>query len=151
MATPHVSGLVALLLQQARQRGITLTPAEIKDVLQSSSIVLPPSLPGQPDVDIYQQGAGLIRIDHALETNIIFNSSEISFGTVPFPTSTIRRTFQVMNLGTTTMSVRLSYEMRDVQTPLSQFDTGATFNSLVSLDQNNLTIAAGNSASKTSS
>ena len=149
MATPHVSGLVALLLQQARQRGITLTPAEIKDVLQSSSIVLPPSLPGQPDVDIYQQGAGLIRIDHALETNIIFNSSEISFGTVPFPTSTIRRTFQVMNLGTTTMSVRLSYEMRDVQTPLSQFDTGATFNSLVSLDQNNLTIAAGNSASVT--
>ena len=149
MATPHVSGSVALLLQQARQRGITLTPAEIKDVLQSSSIVLPPSRPGQPDVDIYQQGAGLIRIDHALEASVIFNSSEISFGNVPFTTPSLQRTFQVMNLGTTTMSVSLSYQMRDVPTTLSIFDTGATFNGLVSLDQNKVTIAAGSSASVT--
>jgi len=149
MATPHVSGSVALLFQQARQRGITLTPEEIKDVLQSSSIVLPPSLPGQPYVDIYQQGSGLVRIDHALEANVIFNSSEISFGSVPFPTPIIQRTFQVMNLGTTTVSLSLSYEMRDVQTPLSQFDTGASYNGLVSLDRNKLTITAGSSASVT--
>ncbi len=149
MATPHVSGSVALLLQQARQRGITLTPAEIKDVLQSSSNVLSPSLVGQPDVDIYQQGSGLIRIDHALEANVIFNSSEISFGNVPYPTPSLQRTFQIINLGTTTISLNLSYEMRDVSTPLSPLDTGASYNGLVSLDQNKLTIAAGSTASVT--
>ncbi len=149
MATPHVSGSIALLLQQARQRGITLTPAEIKNILQSSSIILPPSLPGQSDVDIYQQGAGLIRIDKALTTSVVFNSSEISFGVVPFTGSVLQRTFQITNLGTSAITLSLSYEMRDLQTPLSPLDTGALHNNLVSLDQTHLTIAAGNSATVT--
>ncbi len=148
MATPHVSGSVALLLQQAMQRGITLTPAEIKDVLQSSSIVLPP-LAGQPDVDIYQQGSGLVRIDHALGANVVFNSSEISFGNVPYTTPSIQRTFQIINIGMTTTSFNLSYEMTNVQTPLSSLDTGTTYSSLVSLNETQVTIAPGRSATVT--
>lgn len=149
MATPHISGSVALLLQQANQRGIKLTPAEIKDILQSNSNVIAPPLPGQPDVDIYQQGAGLVRIDHALEASVVFNSSEISFGSVPYPTPSVQHTFQVMNLGITTVSLNLSYEMTDVQTRQSPFGTGSTYTKLVSLSQNMLTIAAGGSASVT--
>lgn len=149
MATPHVSGSVALLLQQARQRGITLTPFEIKDILQSSSTVLPPSAPDGPDVDIYQQGSGLVRIDHALEARVIFNSSELSFGVVPYATSVLQQTFQVTNLATENVMLNLSYEMRDVQTPLSPLDTGALHNDLVSLDHTQVTIAADSSATIT--
>ena len=149
MATPHVSGSVALLLQQAKQRGITLTPFEIKNILQSSSAILPPSAPGGPDVDIYQQGSGLVRIDHALQAGIIFSSSEISFGDVPFTTPSLERSFQVTNLGTTSITLNLSYEMRDVPTPLSPLDTGALYNNLVSLNETQLSIAAGSSATVT--
>ena len=40
MATPHVSGAAALLLQTARQQGTTLTPAQIKSILENTSIDL---------------------------------------------------------------------------------------------------------------
>ena len=40
MATPHVSGAAALLLQAARKQGITLTPAQVKSILEDTSIDL---------------------------------------------------------------------------------------------------------------
>ena len=40
MATPHVSGAAALLLQAARKQGTTLTPAQIKSILEDTSIDL---------------------------------------------------------------------------------------------------------------
>ncbi len=40
MATPHVSGTVALLLQAARKNGTSLTPLQIRSILQNTSIDL---------------------------------------------------------------------------------------------------------------
>ncbi|PWB51956.1 MAG: hypothetical protein C3F06_09220 [Candidatus Methanoperedenaceae archaeon] len=40
MATPHVSGAAALILQAARKQGTTLTPAQIKSILEDTSIDL---------------------------------------------------------------------------------------------------------------
>ena len=38
MATPHVSGAAALLLQAARRLGTTLSPAQIKSILENTSV-----------------------------------------------------------------------------------------------------------------
>ena len=38
MATPHVSGAAALLLQAAKQFGTTLTPLQVKNILENSSV-----------------------------------------------------------------------------------------------------------------
>ena len=38
MATPHVSGAAALLLQAARQLGTTLSPLQVKNMLENSSV-----------------------------------------------------------------------------------------------------------------
>src|SRR5437667_2555869 len=143
MATPHVSGSIALLLQQAKQRGITLSPSEIKDLLQSSSNVLVPSLPSQPDIDIYQQGAGLVSIDKALTANVTFDPAEISFGLVAVTTTSLQSTFNVTNHGPTTVNLNLSWDLRDVRTIQSPISANSSYANLVSLDQTRLTIPAG--------
>jgi serine protease AprX len=40
MATPHVSGTAALLLQAARKNGILLSPAQVKGILENTSVDL---------------------------------------------------------------------------------------------------------------
>lgn len=40
MATPHVAGVVALLLDAARREGVTLTPAQVQGLLKDSSTPL---------------------------------------------------------------------------------------------------------------
>jgi subtilisin family serine protease len=149
MATPHVAGSIALLLQQSKQRGITLTPSEIKDMLQSSSNVLIPSLPTQPEIDIYQQGAGLVRVDKALTTNVTFDPAEISFGLVQVDTKSLQSTFNVTNHGPTAINLSLSWDMRDVRTQESPISTNSSYANLVSLDQTQLTIPAGASVALT--
>lgn len=149
MATPHVSGSVALLLQAARASGVTLTPAQVKNLIQDSSRILQPAT-GQPDVDIYQQGAGLVRIDRAITSNITFTPAEMSFGLVPFnTTSTLTRTFQITNRGRTSQTLYLNWTMYDVPSNLSPASTGASFTSLVSLDKTSLTLSSGASANVT--
>jgi subtilisin family serine protease len=142
MATPHVAGSIALLLQQARQRGIILTPSEIKDALQSSSNILVPSLPSQPDIDIYQQGAGLVRIDKALAISVTFDPAEISFGLVQVNTTSLQSTFNVTNHGPTTINLTLSWDMREVRTIQSPIYTNSSYADIVSLNQTQLAIPA---------
>ena len=149
MATPHVSGSAALLLQAARASGTTLTPAQVKNMLQDSSRILLPQT-GQPDVDIYQQGAGLVRIDRAITSNLTFTPAEMSFGLVPYnTTSTLKGTFQVTNRGRTTQTLSLNWTMYDVPSNLSPLSSGSSFTSLVSLDKTSLAIASGGSANVT--
>jgi serine protease len=38
MAAPHVTGVIALMLERADQLQIALTPAEIKSLIQSSAL-----------------------------------------------------------------------------------------------------------------
>lgn len=60
MATPHVSGTVALLLQAARKNGTSLTPAQIRSILQNTSIDL--GTAGKDDI----YGAGRINVSAAV-------------------------------------------------------------------------------------
>lgn len=60
MATPHVSGAVALLLHAAQRQGTTLTPAQIKNVLENTSVDLYDS--GKDNTS----GAGRINVSAAV-------------------------------------------------------------------------------------
>ncbi|MCX9083631.1 MAG: S8 family serine peptidase [Candidatus Methanoperedens sp.] len=69
MATPHVSGTVALMLQNARHHNITLTPLKIKNILANTSLDL-----GTPGKDnIYGWG----RIDAYNATMFITDSPSV--------------------------------------------------------------------------
>ncbi len=62
MATPHVSGAAALLLQAARQLGTTLSPAQIKSILENTSV--DKGLAGKDN----NYGAGRIDVFAAIES-----------------------------------------------------------------------------------
>ena len=60
MATPHVSGAAALLLQTAKRQGTILTPAQVKSILENTSIDLGAS--GKDNIF----GAGRINVSSAI-------------------------------------------------------------------------------------
>jgi subtilisin family serine protease len=149
MATPHIAGSAALLIQQAKGLGQTITPAQIRERLQGSSRVLGPPIPGQPDVDIYSQGAGLVRVDQALTSDVRVSPALVSFGLQAYDAGVVSNTIQVTNHGATSRSLSLSVELRDVTTPLSPLSTGSVISGVASLDPSSLTLAAGASATVT--
>ncbi|HET9627058.1 MAG TPA: S8 family peptidase, partial [Kofleriaceae bacterium] len=74
MATPHVAGAAALLLQQHP----TWTGAQLKDALINTA---------QPTagLTVYQQGAGRVDIDRATRHAVSADPGSESFGVIPFP------------------------------------------------------------------
>lgn len=60
MATPHVSGAAALLLQAARLQGTALSPEEIRSILENTSVDL--GTPGKDNI----YGAGRINVYAAI-------------------------------------------------------------------------------------
>lgn len=72
MATPHVSGAVALLLQAAKKQGTTLTPALIKSILKNTSIDL--GAIGKDNI----YGAGRINVSAAVFSLDIVGPSVIA-------------------------------------------------------------------------
>lgn len=61
MATPHVSGLAALLLEQSRNNAITLTPGDVKRIIINSAV----NVSGK----LFEVGAGEINAINALTNN----------------------------------------------------------------------------------
>ncbi len=74
MATPHVSGAVALMLQAARNNGSTLTPAQIKNILETTSVDLGTS--GKDNT----YGAGRIDVFAAIAPTVVANPTEYLAG-----------------------------------------------------------------------
>ena len=72
MATPHVAGLVALILQRYN----SLTPKEVKNIITSTAVFL-------PNYNVYRQGAGRVDAYNATNAKIIVDPAIISLGLQP--------------------------------------------------------------------
>ncbi|MBU0685116.1 MAG: S8 family serine peptidase, partial [Candidatus Thermoplasmatota archaeon] len=94
MATPHVSGGAALLLQMHP----TWTPAQVKSALISGAAELNES--------VWSAGAGGLWIPTALDSSLFFSTSMVSYGLA----GSASRSVTVTNLGS---SVSLSLSSRD--------------------------------------
>jgi len=70
MATPHVSGVAALL----KQLNPYLTPEEIKNILISTANDL--------DYNVYEQGGGRVDVEAAINTPILVEPATISLGPI---------------------------------------------------------------------
>ncbi len=60
MATPHVAGISALLVQSARAKGVELSPEQVRTILKESSM---PTANGNPYAG---SGAGVVSLDRAV-------------------------------------------------------------------------------------
>jgi hypothetical protein len=73
MATPHVAGAAAIVLQQ----NTDLNPAELKAALSSTAAP-------NPALSVYEQGGGLVDIAAALAAPVVANPAPLNLGFFPY-------------------------------------------------------------------
>lgn len=98
MASPHVAGAAALLLQNNGE----LQPADVKSLLMSSSNSI--------GLDPYAQGYGLINVNNALDYRVVSNTPPVDFGnlTAEQEGNQLSATIELINLHSTSDIVNLA-------------------------------------------
>ncbi|GHE92700.1 hypothetical protein GCM10018785_68570 [Streptomyces longispororuber] len=134
MATPHVSGSAAMLLQQHP----TWSGARLKAVLTSSA-------EPNPKLTAYQQGAGRVDLTRAVSASVVSSPGSLSFGTQAWPHTDdkpVNRTLTYRNYGTESVTLALSTTAAD---PAGRPGPAGMF----TVKDRKLTVPAGGSAKTT--
>ncbi|WP_165974296.1 S8 family peptidase [Nonomuraea deserti] len=131
MATPHVSGAAAILLQQHPG----WTPAQVKTALTASA--------QDVGATVYQQGAGRLDVARAVGQNVQAGQATADFGFHRFPIDgDLSRTLSYTNSGDQPVTLALTATGRtDRGEPMPE---GA-----LALDRNDVTVPAGGTAQVT--
>ncbi|MFI6339686.1 S8 family peptidase [Streptomyces sp. NPDC050535] len=120
MATPHVAGAAAILKQQHPD----WTYAELKSVLTGSA--------KGGAYTAFQQGAGRIQVDKAIQQTVFAKTSSLSFGIQQWPHSDdtpVTKQITYRNLGTADVTLSLTATATDPKgqaAPAGFFTLGAT-------------------------
>ncbi len=135
MAAPMVAGAVALLIQQAHQKGENLDWMQIKDRLLNQADIVT-SCDGLPNpATIRDQGSGLIRIDRSLQSEVVFSPANISFGLIPCDQPSAKSTLYLTNNANHTKQIQLDWYFGD--------DKGNDFKQAVSFTPSEFVIGPG--------
>ncbi|WP_157882388.1 S8 family peptidase [Streptomyces silvensis] len=100
MATPHVAGAAAMLLQEHP----TWTGPQLKAALTGSAKPI-------RTLDAYQQGAGRVDLTRAVSASVVSQPGTLGFGTQSWPHTDdkpVRKTLTYRNLGTRPVTLALS-------------------------------------------
>jgi subtilisin family serine protease len=118
MATPHVAGAAALLVQQRPD----WTPQQLKSALSATAVP-------NPERTAFEQGAGRIDVARALEQTVLPDPSAAHLGTVPWPhddDEPVSKTITYRNLGDEDVALTLTVEATDPEgTPTDVFSLSA--------------------------
>ncbi|WP_327633243.1 S8 family peptidase [Kribbella sp. NBC_00482] len=131
MATPHVSGAAALLVQQHA----AWKAPELKSALMSAAKPNPSLAP-------YEQGAGRVDLARAVTQSVVATTGSLSFGTALWPHADdkpVSKPLTYRNLGATPITLELTADLSIGGKPAP---TGA-----LRLSANRLTVPAGGEAS----
>ena len=145
MASPHVAGAVALLLEAPSG----LTPEEVRTLLQNTA--LPEAWFGNPALglldNVHRQGAGMVQIDDAVQTTSSVTPSKLALGESEAGPAT--RTLTIHNDGPVAVTYNLAH-MPAMATGPNTF-VPAFFNapSTVTFSAPTVTVAAGGTATFT--
>ncbi|MGW6278373.1 S8 family peptidase [Kribbella sp. NPDC055071] len=132
MATPHVAGSAALLLQEHP----SWTAEDLKSALMGTAKVLPKQ-------SVFQQGAGRIDVAKAIADTVVAVPGSVSFGTQLWPHTTdkpVVKNVEYRNLGTKPVTLTLT-------TAATGPDGKAAPTEVLSVSPSTLTIPAGGKAS----
>ncbi len=114
MATPHVAGGAALVIQARPQ----LTALEVRSILISSADDL--------GYDINTQGSGRMNLVKALNTSIVFSTNKIDFGNIKG--SPVSKILTIKNLGSQAKTI--------------EFSVSQSYGNLVTLSEYTVTVPA---------
>jgi minor extracellular serine protease Vpr len=147
MASPHVAGAVALLLQ-ARPG---TSSQDVRDILQNTAV--PKNWWGNPGLglldNVHRQGAGMLQIDKAIEATTLVTPGKLALGESQAGPAT--RTITIRNTSSSAVTYTLGH-VPALATDLSTFTPGffATFASVAfsqaGVPVTSMTLAAGASA-----
>lgn len=142
MASPHVAGAVALLLQ-ARPR---TSPQQVRSILQNSAD--PKNWRGNPGLgfldNVHRQGAGMLDIDDAILATTRVTPGKLALGESQAGPQT--RTLTVRNSGSSPVTYDLSY-VNALSTSGINALSYFTSNASVTFSAPSVTVPAGGSAS----
>lgn len=130
MATPHVAGAAALLLQQHPD----LTGQELKGLLASTAL--------QTAGSIWDQGAGRIDLTHASTTTVLADTGSLSMGFFDYPqteTAAVTRSITYTNIGDADVTLDIAMDVVDEQ-------GAAPADGMLTLHHDAVTIPAGGTA-----
>jgi minor extracellular serine protease Vpr len=145
MASPHVAGTVALLLQAAPNTSVQ----SVRSILQNSAS--PKVWGGNPALgfldNVHRQGAGMVQIDKAILATTRVNPGKLSLGESAGGPST--QTLTITNTGSGTVTYALS-SVNALSTGANTFTPSfSTSNAAVSFSAPSVTVGPGASASFT--
>jgi subtilisin family serine protease len=130
MATPHVAGAAAILLQQHP----TWSAAQVKAALEETAAVL-------PSYSTYQQGGGRLDIAHAIGQRVLADRNSLDFGYFKWPHTNaqpVTRQLTLTNTGSGGVTLRLALDLR-------QQNGRPAAAGLATLSASHLTLGAGQS------
>ncbi|MBQ0891238.1 S8 family serine peptidase [Streptomyces sp. RM72] len=133
MATPHVAGAAAVLLQRHPE----WTGRQLKAALVAST--------ADGGLGSYLQGSGRVDVPAALEQRVVAEPVSLAFGTAAFPhqdDEARERTVTYRNLGDTPLDLRLSVSATGP-------DGSAAPEGMFTLDRQQVTVPAGGTATAT--
>ncbi|MFH8796865.1 S8 family serine peptidase [Streptomyces sp. NPDC017941] len=134
MATPHVAGSAAMLLQEHPK----WTGRQLKAVLTGSA-------KPHPKLTAHQQGAGRVDLTRAVSASVVSSPGTLSFGTQPWPHTDdkpVAKTLTYRNYGTEPVTLALSTTAVD---PKGRPGPAGMF----TVEPRKLTVPAGGSAKTT--
>lgn len=150
MASPHVAGVAALVIEAKRKAGQTIRAEDMRGLLQNTAVPKPLSIaPTAGILDmVHRQGAGMVNVVNAIGATARVTPSKLSLG--EFETAAPKtQTLTVTNTG----SAPVTYIVSHVGTAASRknptYYTPATTGpvSSASFSTTTLTVPAGGSAS----
>ena len=121
MATPHVSGALALMLEQDE----ALTPTQKRDILLSNADVL--------DGDIYTQGAGHLNLTRSIQPDLIVENATHSLGGVS-DNETIERTITIENPTNESIDLDVTGTLTNIETGTDHHENLTPVSSNISID-----------------
>jgi minor extracellular serine protease Vpr len=108
MAAPNAAGVVALIKQSMKQRGLNLTALELKNVAMGTAKTI--SEKGVRYA-VTRQGSGRIQADVAAEAQVVANEPSISFGEISVESKkSVRSKIEIKNLTKTDLNLSVVFE-----------------------------------------
>ncbi|MBB5234614.1 S8 family peptidase [Deinococcus budaensis] len=148
MASPHVAGVAALVIEAKRQAGQPIRAGDMRGLLQNTAVPKPwngnPAL-GYLDY-VHRQGAGMVNVVNALSTRVTVTPSKLSLG--ESEAGVKPQTLTITNSGSAPVTYAVSHQ--GALTSMGNY-TVRTFGpgAEVSFNAQTVTVPAGGSAQVT--
>lgn len=108
MAAPHMAGIMALIKQSMKQRGLDLTALELKNVSMGTAKTIGDKNGRYP---VSRQGAGRVQADAAAFAQLVASTPSVSFGEINIESKkSMRSRFEIKSLSQQDLTLQVVFE-----------------------------------------